>query len=66
LWFRPYEINEFLTENSIFIGDGGDGLTFAEGVLQPRVPGQWMDTGPLGILGVATAFAMATKLAFPG
>jgi acetolactate synthase-1/2/3 large subunit len=60
-----YEINEFLTEDSIFIGDGGDVVTFAGGVIQPKAPGQWMDTGPLGTLGVGTPFAMAAKLAYP-
>lgn len=59
------EINEFLTEDSYFIGDGGDVVTFAGGVVQPRRPGRWMDPGPLGTLGVGMAFALATKLAKP-
>jgi acetolactate synthase I/II/III large subunit len=60
-----YEINEFLTKDSIFIGDGGDVVTFAGAVIQPKAPGQWMDTGPLGTLGIGTPFAMAAKLAYP-
>jgi acetolactate synthase I/II/III large subunit len=60
-----HEINEFLTADSIFIGDGGDVVTFAGGVIEPKGPGQWMDTGPLGTLGVGTPFAMAAKLAYP-
>jgi acetolactate synthase-1/2/3 large subunit len=60
-----YEINRFLTEDSIFIGDGGDVVTFAGGVVQPKSPGHWMDPGPLGTLGVGVPFALATKLARP-
>lgn len=60
-----YEINEFLTEDTIFIGDGGDIVTFHGGVVQPKSPGHWMDPGPLGTLGVGTPFAMAAKLARP-
>ena len=60
-----HEINEFLTENTMFIGDGGDVVTFAGGVVQPRAPGRWMDPGPLGTLGVGVPFAMASKIAYP-
>ncbi|MGH7917294.1 MAG: thiamine pyrophosphate-binding protein, partial [Candidatus Binataceae bacterium] len=49
-----HEINQFLTPDSIFIGDGGDIVTFAGGVIQPKSPGHWMDPGPLGTLGVGT------------
>jgi len=60
-----HEINQFLTEDTIFIGDGGDVVTFSGGVVQPKSPGHWMDPGPLGTLGVGTPFAMAAKLARP-
>ncbi|MCZ6473450.1 MAG: thiamine pyrophosphate-binding protein, partial [SAR324 cluster bacterium] len=60
-----YEINEFLTENSVYIGDGGDIVTFSGSVVKPRQPGHWMDPGPLGTLGVGTSFAMASKLCQP-
>jgi acetolactate synthase-1/2/3 large subunit len=60
-----HEINEFLTEDSIFIGDGGDVVTFAGGVVQPKSPHHWMDPGPLGTLGVGVPFAMAAKFARP-
>jgi acetolactate synthase I/II/III large subunit len=60
-----HEINEFLTDNSLYIGDGGDVVTFSGGVVQPRGPGLWMDPGPLGTLGVGVPFAMAAKLARP-
>jgi acetolactate synthase-1/2/3 large subunit len=58
-----HEINEFLTEDSIYIGDGGDIVTFSGQVVQPKSPGHWMDPGPLGTLGVGMAFAMAAKQA---
>jgi acetolactate synthase-1/2/3 large subunit len=60
-----HEINEFLTEDSIYIGDGGDIVTFSGQVVQPKSPGHWMDPGPLGTLGVGMAFAMAAKHARP-
>jgi acetolactate synthase-1/2/3 large subunit len=60
-----HEINEFLTDNSLFIGDGGDVVTFSGGVVQPKGPGLWMDPGPLGTLGVGVPFAMAAKVARP-
>src|ERR1700688_1132969 len=60
-----YEINEFLTENTRFIGDGGDIVTAAGGIVQPKGEGLWMDPGPLGTLGVGVSFAMASKFAQP-
>jgi acetolactate synthase I/II/III large subunit len=60
-----YEIDNFLTDNSIFVGDGGDVVTFAGNVVRPKGPGLWMDPGPLGTLGVGTGFAMAAKLTQP-
>ncbi len=60
-----WEINEFLTDNTVYIGDGGDVVTISAQAVQPRRPGHWMDPGPLGTLGVGTSFAMATKLAHP-
>ena len=60
-----HEINQFLTENTLFIGDGGDVVTFSGGVVQPKGPGLWMDPGPLGTLGVGVPFAMAAKVARP-
>lgn len=60
-----HEINEFITEDSIYIGDGGDIVTFSGQVVQPKSPGHWMDPGPLGTLGVGVAFAMAAKYARP-
>ena len=60
-----HEIDRFLTDNSIFIGDGGDVVTFAGNVVRPKGPGLWMDPGPLGTLGVGTGFALAAKIVHP-
>ena len=60
-----YEINEFLGEDTIYIGDGGDIVTISAQAVRPRNPGQWMDPGALGSLGVGTGFSMAAKLANP-
>ncbi len=60
-----WEINNFLTEDTIYIGDGGDVVTISAQAVQPRTPGHWMDPGPLGTLGVGTSFSMASKLAHP-
>ena len=60
-----WEINEFLAEDSIYIGDGGDVVTISAQAVRPRQPGQWMDPGALGSLGVGTGFALAAKLAHP-
>lgn len=59
------EINDFLLEDTIFIGDGGDVVTISASVIQPRRPGQWLDPGPLGTLGVGMPFALAAKVALP-
>ena len=60
-----YELNEFLAENTIYIGDGGDVVTISAQAVRPRGPGQWMDPGALGSLGVGTGFAIAAGLAHP-
>lgn len=60
-----YEINNFLAEDTIYVGDGGDIVTISAQAVRPRKPGQWMDPGALGSLGVGTGFSMAAKLAHP-
>src|SRR6202023_1587616 len=60
-----WELNEFLADNTIYIGDGGDVVTISAQAVRPRGPGNWMDPGALGSLGVGTGFAMAAKLAHP-
>ena len=60
-----WELNEFLGEDTIYIGDGGDVVTISAQAVRPRQPGQWMDPGALGSLGVGTGFALAAKLVHP-
>jgi len=60
-----HEINEFLLEDTVYIGDGGDIVTFSGGVVQPKGPGLWMDPGPLGTIGVGMPFCIGAKQARP-
>jgi acetolactate synthase I/II/III large subunit len=60
-----WELNEFLADHTIYIGDGGDVVTISAQAVRPRRPGQWMDPGALGSLGVGTGFAIAAGLANP-
>jgi len=60
------EIRDFMSEDAVFIADGGDVVTMSAGVLTPGRPGRWLDPGPLGTLGVGTPFAVAAKAALPG
>jgi hypothetical protein len=59
-----YELNEFLADDTVYIGDGGDVVTISAQAVRPRRPGQWMDPGALGSLGVGTGFALP-RLAHP-
>ena len=52
-------------DDTIYIGDGGDVVTISAQAVRPRGPGQWMDPGALGSLGVGTGFAIAAGLAHP-
>ena len=60
-----WEIDKFLDDGTIYIGDGGDVVTISAQAVRPRNPGQWMDPGALGSLGVGTGFALAAGLAHP-
>ena len=59
------EVNRFLKEDTIVVGDGGDFVATAAYTLRIQKPGCWMDPGPLGTLGVGPGYAMAAKLAHP-
>ncbi|MBL8602668.1 MAG: acetolactate synthase [Myxococcales bacterium] len=60
------ELDRFIDDDTIVVGDGGDFVATAAYVLKVRWPGLWMDPGPLGTLGVGPGYAMAAKLARPG
>jgi acetolactate synthase I/II/III large subunit len=58
-------INQFIDENTIVIGDGGDIVSACAKVIDLSYAGQWLDPGPLGCLGVGAPFAVAAKHLFP-
>jgi acetolactate synthase-1/2/3 large subunit len=59
------EIRDFVDENTILIGDGGDIVAQASKVIPVMGEGAWMDPGPLGTLGVGMPFALAAQIARP-
>ena len=59
------EIDQIIDEETIIIGDGGDIVSACAKVLNITRPGQWLDPGPLGCLGVGVPFAIAAKHLFP-
>lgn len=63
--YLSYEIDTFLPENSILIGDGGDIIATISYIVQPRKPLSWLDPGPFGTLGAGAGFALAAKLIHP-
>lgn len=54
-------IADVVDDDTIVVGDGGDCVTMAAKVIQPRAPGRWLDPGPFGTLGVGAPFALAAK-----
>lgn len=59
------EIADFVTDDMILIGDGGDIVAKAAKVVPIPKNGIWMDPGPLGTLGVGMPFALAAQIANP-
>lgn len=63
---HPYQLisaaNEALSDDGIAIADGGDILSFARVGLTPA---RYLDSGPLGCLGVGVPFATAAALTYP-
>src|SRR4029453_15012716 len=43
------------------VGDGGDIVGCAAKIVPLQRPGQWLDPGPFGCLGVGPSFAIAAK-----
>jgi acetolactate synthase I/II/III large subunit len=58
-------LDDFIDEDTIVIGDGGDIVSACAKVINITRPGQWLDPGPLGCLGVGAPFAVAAKHLFP-
>jgi len=59
-------IADAIDPDTILIGDGGDCVALAARVIPLARPGQWLDPGPLGCLGVGAPFALAAKKLHPG
>jgi acetolactate synthase-1/2/3 large subunit len=59
------EIARVVTRDTIVVGDGGDVVNCAAKFVPVHRPGQWLDPGPLGCLGVGPSFALAAKLLRP-
>lgn len=58
-------VSDFVEDDMILVGDGGDIVATCAKVLDITQPGQWLDPGPLGCLGVGAPFAIAAKHLFP-
>lgn len=58
-------VNEIVDDDTIIIGDGGDIVSACAKVIDINRPGQWLDPGPLGCLGVGVPFAIAAQNLYP-
>jgi acetolactate synthase-1/2/3 large subunit len=58
-------IADFVDDDTIVVGDGGDIVACGAKVIPINKPGNWMDPGPFGCLGVGPSFAIAARLAHP-
>ncbi len=59
------ELAAVMDERTCLVGDGGDVVTCAAKIVPLLRPAQWLDPGPLGVLGVGPPFALAAKLLHP-
>jgi len=59
------EIAAAVTQDTLVVGDGGDVVGCASKLVPLSSPGQWLDPGPFGCLGVGPPFAIAAKLLHP-
>ncbi len=59
------EMANFVDDNTIVVGDGGDIVSNASQILPVNNPGQWYDPGLLGTLGVGTGFCMGIATTYP-
>ncbi len=59
------EIARVVGPDTTVVGDGGDVVGCASKIVPLHRPGQWLDPGPLGCLGVGPSFALTAKLLRP-
>jgi acetolactate synthase-1/2/3 large subunit len=60
-----HEIAAVVDAGTTVVGDGGDVVGCASRIVPLHRPGQWLDPGPFGCLGVGPPFALAAKLLRP-
>jgi acetolactate synthase-1/2/3 large subunit len=60
-----HEIAAVVDADTTVVGDGGDVVGCASKIVPLSRPGQWLDPGPFGCLGVGPPFAIAAKLLRP-
>ena len=60
-----HEIAAAVDGNTTVVGDGGDVVGCASKIVTLERPGQWLDPGPFGCLGIGPSFAIAAKLLEP-
>jgi thiamine pyrophosphate-dependent acetolactate synthase large subunit-like protein len=59
------ELAAVMGERTCLVADGGDVVTCASKIVPLSRPAQWLDPGPLGVLGVGPPFALAAKSLHP-
>ena len=59
------ELLKTLDDDAVVIGDGGDFVSFAGRLVEPALPGRWLDPGPFGCLGTGLGYAIGARLAHP-
>ncbi len=60
-----HEIAAVVDADTTVVGDGGDVVGCASRIVPLQRPGQWLDPGPFGCLGVGPSFAIAARLLRP-
>ena len=58
-------LNNVIDAETIIVADGGDVVSACAKVIDLTLPGQWLDPGPLGCLGIGAPFAIAAKHMHP-
>jgi acetolactate synthase I/II/III large subunit len=57
------ELDRWLPDDAVVIGDGGDVVAAVSRVFRVRRPGHWLDPGPFGCLGVGPGYALGVAAA---
>lgn len=59
------EVARELDPDGVFVGDGGDCVSWAGRLVPSTRPGCWLDPGPYGCLGTGPGYLAAARLAHP-